>query len=381
MIEIRHVRPDEMEQAVRLSDETFRDAEQASMLKAFPSAFDARLYQSFGAFEGDELVAFMGLVPSVVQVETARMSVLSLGSVCTHPNYRGKKIASTMLRDVYAHAERAGASMLLVSGDGPLYMREGCHYFGSVSRFVVSASHEKMQSFKAKHGTVIRSIHAGDWFQLHAVAANRTVRYEQGVAELPILINSEAIASCYHMQHAVYASFESEQMTAYAIVAVPMEGRAMGEESPFVVEWGGDAVAVVSILAYALHAEKLEALEIPVVWHETKLLQALSIFPYKKMRNHGTVHIVNPERLFNELLPYLTGKAPAAAARLSLRQTLNGGAILLLDNREEATLHAEELVALFFDPQPKMNVPERLKDQLDQLFPVPFPHAGGLNFV
>ncbi|CAN7323495.1 GNAT family N-acetyltransferase [Paenibacillus sp. LjRoot56] len=381
MIEVRRVRANEMEQAVRLSDETFRDAGQKSMLKAFPNVFDPRLNQSFGAFENGKLVAFMGLVPSVVHVSAAKLNVLSLGSVCTHPNYRGKKIASNMLRDVHTHAERIGASMLLVSGDGPLYMRSGCHYFGRVTRYEITNDHEAFQSFIANPGIEIRRVHAEDCFRLHAAAESREVRYVQGVNELPILIDSEAIASCYHMHHAVYAVFESDRVTAYAIVAIPDQGRVMEAAAPFVVERGGSPEALAAILQFTLQEQELDVLEIPVMWNETRMLQVFSHFPSKRMRNHGTVHILNPERLFSELLPYLSEKAPAAASRLLMRQAPEDGAVLLLDGKEMASLTAQEVVAVLFDPEAELNVPEPLNDVLNQLFPVPFPHAGGLNFV
>ncbi|MCY9663967.1 GNAT family N-acetyltransferase [Paenibacillus alginolyticus] len=381
MIEIRTMSKNEMEQAVRLSDETFRDTKQVSMLTAFPTVFDARLNQSFGAFEGEKLVAFMGLVPSVIRIAAAKLSVLSLGSVCTHPDYRGMKIASTMLQEVLVHADRIGSSVLLVSGDGPLYMRSGCHHFGRVTRFVLSANQEKLRSFTANPDFAIRRIRSEDWFRLHDAASNRTVRYEQGVTELAALIDSEAIASCCHMQHAVFAAFESDSIAAYAVIAVPMQGGDGKEEAPFVVEWGGGAEALAAVFHHVLREQKLDCLEVPVLWYETELLQVLAEFPNKKMRNHGTVHIVNPERLYSELLPYLKEKSSAAASRLSLRRSSDGGATLLMDGEEAAILNGEELVALLFDPEVEINVPEPLQDLLDKLFPVPFPHAGGLNFV
>ncbi|UKS28602.1 GNAT family N-acetyltransferase [Paenibacillus sp. HWE-109] len=382
MIEIRTMSEREMAQAVQLADETFRDAKQASMLRAFPSAFDGRLGQSFGAFEGERLVAFMGLVPSIIRIGAANLNVVSLGSVCTSPSYRGKKIASAMLGQVLAHADRIGASMMLVSGDGPLYMRSGCHYYGRVTRFIISAKDEKLPVIAASSDFTVRRIGSEDLFRLHGAARTRPVRYEQGVAELAALIASEAIASCYHMQHAVFAAFESDDIASYVVIAVPSEGDDVNEEAPFVVEWGGSAEAVASIFGHVLRERLVDVLEVPVLWHESRLLQVLADFPHKKMRNHGTAQIIDPERLFSELLPYLVEKAPLAASRLSfLRSGASGGTILYVDGVEAVALSEEELVAVLFDPEADIAVPEPLKELLGQLFPVPFPHAGGLNFV
>ncbi|QQZ60593.1 hypothetical protein JI735_29630 [Paenibacillus sonchi] len=52
--------------------------------------------------------------------------------------------------------------------------------------------------------------------------------------------------------------------------------------------------------------------------------------------------------------------------------TVNGTAVQLSD---------KELISLFFDTQPQLELPVAIREQLKELFPVPLPYASGLNFV
>src|SRR4051812_20787883 len=90
MIEIRFATNEELKQAADLSDSVFRDAEQPSMGIAFPQIFTSCQNQSIAAFEDGKLVAFMGLVPNIIKIGQAQLFIHSLGSVCTHPEYRKK---------------------------------------------------------------------------------------------------------------------------------------------------------------------------------------------------------------------------------------------------------------------------------------------------
>ncbi|WP_158560963.1 GNAT family N-acetyltransferase [Paenibacillus contaminans] len=140
-MEIRHIRPEEVEQAVKLTDLVFRsrDPDKKSYAESHPLVFAPGLGQSFGVYEGGRLVSFIGLVPSIVKIGPAAVACYSIGGVCTHPDYRGKGYAEHALRAVTEHVEQAGASLLLVSGERGLYSRAHCYPFGSVSRLTLKA--------------------------------------------------------------------------------------------------------------------------------------------------------------------------------------------------------------------------------------------------
>ena len=55
------------------------------------------------------------------------IDVGSLGSVCTHPDYRGRGLAGSLLAHVENELRAQGVDLLYVSGGRSLYLRGGLH--------------------------------------------------------------------------------------------------------------------------------------------------------------------------------------------------------------------------------------------------------------
>ncbi|SEM84719.1 GNAT family N-acetyltransferase [Lihuaxuella thermophila] len=380
MLEIRPVEVGELPQAKALADQTFRDWEQKSMADGFPHIFsDTLAGQSFAAFEDGKMVTFLGLVPSVICVGRARLSVYSLGSVCTHPDYRGRGYASKVLEKVLAHVEGAGASLLLVSGTGPLYTRANCHLFGDVFRFVIKPdSAESLFSQHVRDDVQVREWKPVDWLKIAGAAARRTTRYEQSVWDLAMLVRAEAYASCVKLRHKVLVAEREGELEGFVVVGVPhRDGK---KHPPTAFEWAGSPEVVGMLLAAAVERYHLQQLEVPVPWHEQALIRSLESYEVKRERNLGTVNIIHPERLIAQLRPYLREKDGELECQFSVRFLETGRTQIRL-GKESGVLDSAELVSLVFDPEPKIRLDSHFKHLLAQLFPIPFPYTGGLNYV
>ncbi|MGX9707467.1 GNAT family N-acetyltransferase [Laceyella tengchongensis] len=380
MVDVRLLHADELKTAVRLSDETFRTSSQPSMAQAFPHVFSSSLGQSYGAFADGRLVSFVGLVPSVVRIGRARLNVYSIGSVCTHPDYRGKGIAGLILRRILAHIDEAEASLLLVSGYGPLYERIDCFRFGTVTRFMIGSdsASEIVRNASADADVHLRELGPTDWFKVTELARKREVRFEQSVWDIATLMEAEANASCMNLRHRVLIAEEEGQVKAFAVVAVPADE---GAATPaLAIEWAGEPRLVALALAHAVKRYRLGRLDAPVLWHEAELAQALAPAEHGAEQNLGTVRIVHPERLIQQLRPYLQEKHQRLGASLEVQALPNGRAELRLDG-EKVILDAQAFVSLLFDPASHTNHLQGSLSVLKELFPIPLPYAGGLNYV
>ncbi|GMX60126.1 hypothetical protein Elgi_68930 [Paenibacillus elgii] len=149
---------EEIADAIRGSDVVFRDVEQISMGAAFPGVFSATLTQSFGAYEDGKLVSFMGLVPAVLRIGSARVPMFSIGSVFTPPEFRGHGYAGDILEAVKTHVRASGGALVYVSGNRSLYTRNQCHPFGAINRYAIGPSHGE-QLLQAGSGIAVRERH------------------------------------------------------------------------------------------------------------------------------------------------------------------------------------------------------------------------------
>ncbi|WP_010270590.1 GNAT family N-acetyltransferase [Paenibacillus senegalensis] len=369
----------ELDEAARLSDSIFRDHEQVSMQQAFPGVFSESLGQSFGAFDNGKMVAFMGLVPTIIRLGPASLRVYSLGSVCTDENYRGKGIASELLDAVLQQIGQAGASLLLVSGARSLYTRAGCRTYGQVEYYQWDRGNGvSFQTGQLPQGAQLREWQSTDWFQLHALASNREVRFDHNLSELAQLIHCEAFSSCVKLKHKVVVAEKDGQIVTFAVVGVP--AAAAPKRPPLLIEWAGDAACMPALLNFAADTYTLDKLLIPVPWHEQKLALALQGLPVEQKKATGTVLVASPERLLEQLAPYLQAKDASAFASLAFARE-GEDAIGVTFKDKSCTLTVTEFISLLFDPgHPELDEPE-LTEALKTLFPLPLPYDAGLNYV
>lgn len=379
MADILPLQVDELKDAIQLADDTFRDDEQISMGAGFPNVFSESLIgHSHGAFVDQQLVSFLGLVPSVIHIGEARLNIFSLGAVCTHPDHRGQGYASAILDQQLRHIDQAQASLLLVSGGRSLYTRVGCSPFGAVTRYTVdSGVAQHLLESRSKAKMTIREWQPADLLGLAEVAASRTVRYEQSTWDLALLIRAEALASCMKLHHKVLVAEQDGRISAFTVVGVPYTGQ---NRQPVTFEWAGDPDIVTALLASAVQRYDLKSLDIPVPWHERGLLDTLSACRTKQEKNVGTVKITDPERLIAQLRPYLRAKNRTRGDALSVRALREGQTEVRLGGHS-ATLDSAEMVSLILDPEPTVKVSGPLQQALADLFPIPFPFTGGLNYV
>lgn len=384
MVQYRLVKADEMQVAVALADSIFRDPDHTSMGIAFSNVFAGELGQSYGAFEEGKLVSFMGVVPSVICVGNARLHVCSIGSVCTAPDGRGKGYASQLLELVKEHARRAGASLLLVSGDLPIYRKADCRYYGAMEWVRITADALAMRKMESYHsdGVQLRELQPTDWLQLANLAHARAVRFEQSVFDLARLHQAQAVASCYKLVHELFVAQKADgSIGAFAIIAVP--GAVRTDTTPFVVEWAGDAELAHRLFTYAMQKHEWNALRIPVMWHQSELASALQGYEAEADRNSGTIHVIDAVRLQQQLMPYRTVRGISEQG-WSIEWLADSGCRIdgLKGNAGESlSLTMTELYSLWFDPEAKVVADSSVNSQLSSYFLTPLPYMSGLNFV
>ncbi|SFD79936.1 Acetyltransferase (GNAT) domain-containing protein [Paenibacillus catalpae] len=379
MVQIRRLTGAEMQEAVRLSDATFRDDDQTSMGQLFPFLFsDAAMHLSYGAFEEDgKLVSFMGVVLWTVRIGEAALRVASLGSVCTETSARGKGYASLLLEKVQSFTREAGASLLLVSGDRSLYTRAGCALFGKISRYRMNGLQAESLLGNSGMKNEIREMRPDDWFAVQEAAETRMVRYQLGVNEFGTLLKAEAIASVMRMSQRVLVEESDGKISSFAIIGVSSETNPNGA----VLEYGGDSDAVVRLFVEAVGRYGLQSLEIPIPWHEKDIQAQLSSIPSTLENQPGTVCILSGEALIDQLSPWLEKHAGATGLQLTRKEN-SFWQLKDATDRPPVDLSEEELIGLIFGRAGTEDVTlPSLVQVYQEIFPIPFPYTAGLCFI
>lgn len=382
MVQLRRILPSEFEAAAKLADSVFRDAEQKSMKDAYPNSFSPSLTQSYGAFEDDTIVSFVGFVPSIIKIAEARLNVYSIGGVCTHPDHRGKGYAGAILDLIREQSVQAGASLILVSGNRPLYERFGCRPFGDTTTVELSsASAARILDKSISRDASIRLMAHTDWFHLKQLADLRVVGFEQSIWDLARLIDAGPTASNSKQMHRVWVAERHGKVVAFAVLAVP-DGRITPKKAPFLVEWAGDPDLAAALAAYGMRDAGAQTLRCVVPHHEARFASVLAEAGCigEASKQGGTVVVVEAERLLEQLAPYLARKDAAAYSKLRFR--MRGQDTYIVEwNGVPLELSVDSFLSLLFDQDGVQSIFGEGDHPAAALFPLPFPYTYGLNFA
>ncbi|WP_053362655.1 GNAT family N-acetyltransferase [Bacillus sp. FJAT-27251] len=359
MAEYRLLKQEDFTQAIDLADKTFRKEGHVSMGPAFPEVFSAALNQSYGAFIDGRLVSFIGLVPFVLHIGRAEVQAYSIGAVCTDPGFRRQGLANTLLQKVFEHGNKSGASVLFVSGDLPIYIKQGCTFYGKMNHYKIEQG-----DLKADYPCTVRELQPYDWFQIRTLNHERPVRYEQSIYEMAVLNESAGFASIFKMKHKVLVAEENQKVTAYLVFGVPYNEQE-GAESR-VIEWGGEPEALCRLIGETFNYG-LKSLLLNVPTFETALNVQLASLKKEEQPYPGTIKILNLDLLLDQLGPFLKDKIDISKQ--------DGLQYKLAHNQNYLVVGHQEMEELI------LKGTNRSFSNLDPVFPIPFPHPQGLNYV
>jgi len=358
--EFRLLRSDaEYNQAIQLADRTFRNDDQVSMGKAYPFVFSPALNQSYGAFVNGELVSFIGLVPSIIHIEEAEIQAYSIGAVCTHPDHRKNGYASTLLSKVIEHGENAGASLLFVSGNLPIYLNAGCTYYGEINKYEI-----KKGDFSTIEGCSVREAHPHDWFRIRKLARSRRVHYEQGLLDFTILNHAEGFASNLKMKHKLLVAEGANGLRGFLILGL---SHPSADKSPArVIEWGGDPKAIQALLAESFQYG-ITSIKCSIPSYEIVLTRLLNNIEKTVTAFPGTVKIISLDLLLKQLESIIKRKVEI--------EIVDNNHKKLIFNQGSMTVDNATLERLILQGGPGLN------GSLKEIFPIPLPYPEGLNYV
>ncbi|WP_135548593.1 GNAT family N-acetyltransferase [Paenibacillus cymbidii] len=381
---VRQLTREDMPEAVKLANAIFRSDGMTPMNEAFPHSFSGDLGQSFGVYVSGELVSFMGLVPAVVRVGPAAISTFLLGQVCTRTDARGNGYAGAVMQAVVDYIERAGGSLMLVSGSRSLYDRFGCMPFGALANVTVGGDWARARLAVREAGLVVRSRETRDWFELKRLADERECRFDFSMWDLAALIGAESKASCMkHVHRAAVAERvgDSGKLAAFLVYTIQGEGKA-STRVPQAIEWAGEPAAVTQLMAHAVAAHRLDRFDIPVPVHEQPLMRELGDAAQELRPYPATLHIVDPERLLRQAEPYLRlkyGQGPPDR----LHAAKEGHAAVRIGGGSSGqTLGMQAFVDLLFTPGASGDPAAALITGDERVMPfVPLPSPHGLLYV
>lgn len=229
--------------AIALMEQVLREG--APLAAEYPLVFDSRFEGAVLAIEEDGMVvsACATLVRDFL-VGSLNLRVGLIGSVATHPDYRGRGLASQLLARAEQSLSHDGCMLAMLWADDPsFYDRRGWRPIGCETDFVIEA----WQEDRLAGATGIRAAGPDDWAAIHRLYTMHPERVDRSLAETRALLAGPNIETLVLQR--------SRDVVAYSCL-----GRG-GDFARTVHEWSGADVDVIALVRSHMQRAKQRGVE------------------------------------------------------------------------------------------------------------------------
>ncbi|MBU1144869.1 MAG: GNAT family N-acetyltransferase [Firmicutes bacterium] len=368
MTEYRTCEEKEHRSAIELSKSVFKE----NMEEQFPLLLGkTNLERMFVCVKDKEVVSLVNYYPAHVKLNESHITVGSIGSVCTHQNFRGQKMASTLLILAENQMLKEQIRIAIISGEGGIYHKMGATVVGDVDAFILNKSsveafsHYSLLEYQEKYLKELLSIYNQE-----------TIRFVRSESEFSLLI----LGQTYPDTFATYPNlliFENETLVAYIIFEMKNNLKSL-----LVKEYGGSRQAIVETIPLILkkyNKNKLTILATP----EDEIHEMLKKHKVHKTDQHASFKIIDFLGLISDLKPYFLSKFDEEflnQIKIKIEETKY---VFTFENEKFIINDIHELNKLIFGPNKniiKQVSSFTLKLFLKEVFPIPFVWTHNLNY-
>jgi predicted acetyltransferase len=383
MQELRGTRKEEYESVIGLINQIFRTSKDfaPTMHLEYPLLLgNGNLDSMRIILEDGQPVSTVSYYTSHIKIEGASLKAASVGSVCTHPDYRGRNYASLLMDDAEARMMRDGVDVMLVSGDLNLYRRRGCTAVGGFRRAMLEPAGTKddisltelnranmEEAARLYHKEPVRFLRSYDQF----------VRLQESVKAHRSIVDYR---SCLVLRKGKAAAYFVARIT-------------LGTNTAAIREFAGDRRAVLDGVQKFMEMQGVGQCTLVIPRQDPlNLLLEEDGLVLEPQGQQGTIKILNYVSLMNSLKPYMRQYlTDETMDRLSFAE--QEGKYMISFEGESLTIENRDLLGQLIFGQTgcdgladcfnknELDDKPKLLLALKTVFPVPFPWTANMNFV
>lgn len=226
----------------------------------------------FVALFDDRVVCHMGICPSIVRIGAETLKIASMGAVCTHPDFRGRGIATNLFGHVEQCLKEERVDLLLVSGGRGLYRRNGCVEFTGFTTAVLSKDNRHSYEWGTSENFEFVELpgECDDLDQVFKTYGREPVRFERTFDAFQQTLNSLSLDA--RSLVVLAKALIGERVVGYVLLRISTrDGVRVGE----VREYAGDRRSVLGTLYQTFDEYGLNIVELCIPKHDTELTRLL----------------------------------------------------------------------------------------------------------
>lgn len=371
MITIRKARPEDVREIIALANLVFRPPESGllpSMGLQYPLFLNEQNADNlFIAEDNGKVVAHNGIMPGRILINGHPVSMSSMGSVCTHPDYQGQGIGTKLLHTVLDFLCKQGVGLVSISGGRGLYTRNGASHTAGHLSFSMDLESNSAQNALYSDFSGIYSVGYHEEpvppivNEMAALYQAEPVRYLRSRREFPVLLKAAPGIRQYPPRLLIASCCTGKGLAAYTV------GYRVGDDKLRVVEYAGDRFAVGFLVHRMLSDGVTRRMSLDVPMYDCQLVSYLESCGFRGNSEPypSTFIVTNTRALWHQIRPVMEERFSECDSALSVDQ-------VPVDYDD-----GQELLHFLFDSHERRTY----GDPWDSVLPLPLPWVNGLNYI
>jgi len=349
--------------------------------KLFPHLFSESNLKNLRVIVHDgNPISHVGIWEGTILIYGCLFKIGMIGSVCTHPDYRGRGYASALVKDAFSKMKRDHVDFVLVSGFRSLYKRAGYVEAGRV--YVYRIKRGDLHLNMNRNHISIAPYKMGHAKDLVEVYQREPVRYRRSLEEFRLL--ADRGFKCNNVKLKSYIAKIGGRPIAYIATEF-----LRNENEPSIIEYAGPRDIVLCLIENLFKDLNAETIKLTVPHHDLSMLYLLEEEKLEKSPSKAlaSMAIINPYSFLEKIQPYLEERIGKKEAHKFIFDLKHDKIKLYLNEEEVDFQDSRALTLLFFEapeklivpPQPKVKI-EPYPESLLNVLPLPTP-IYGLNYI
>ena len=286
MISYRRVKKDDWPQIKKLANQVFK--EKIPMEDSFPLLFSENNCYSYVALDSKRIIGFIGVLPEELINNEEHFFGSRIGAVCISNDYQGQGIGRCLFRVM---KEEAKHDFILVSGQGKLYIQEGCELFGEFLEYRIPGKSREL---------TVREIDQSieELFAVHQLLTSKDIYFNKDSLHLSQLVAAQALANLWSGEQKIHVSLKENEIVAVVVICTRIEEGQMLTE---VLEYGGKNQELLLLLQELATTTPNLMIRVPLTSELNLALEKIG--QGKLVKNAGTILYLN-EKLREVVIPH-----------------------------------------------------------------------------
>ena len=303
-------------------------------------------------YKDERPVASVNWYSSSIKCEDAVITVGSIGAVCCDENERRKGYADTLLKQSFEQMKNEGIALCFISGRMEIYFQNNAFITGKEYQFCFSEKEKSEKVIFVPSDEMYK--YANVVYKFHSIKENRFIRSFEHTKKL-----LKGFGSSHHRKVCELYYTDS----AYVIIEA-YKGDEYETDTFNIVEYGGENVVEILKHICFVTGKKLTG---KIEYFDKAMLGEIKV--KDECNLNGTLKIINPEILFNQLKFTF---ARAGIKEITIMEKDENYVITV--DKEKYSFDFEGLHTLIFEGK---NAPECMKN----VFPLHMPIIDGLDII